>query len=131
MCNALFPRRDLIDVSTASNYALRVSTYNANALLVEPSQVSPPPTVYTSSDSASSQSWLWFEQFHLQSPLDNLEDHSYIVIELINKELIGSLAWGRVSLDRQVINSETRTLTLVNGDAVHSTLEVELSITKR
>lgn len=89
------------------------------------------------------QSWHWFEQFFLQVPLDNLEDHSYCIIELIRRNPLAAataaalmvsstaaagsvsastaaaeagtivLASTRVSLDRDSITSEAVTLTLM------------------
>lgn len=64
-----------------SNYFFKISTFNANHLLVEAPQCSPAPfSIQTNTD--GKQVIYFLEYFHLQFPLDNLEDRSYIVMEL-------------------------------------------------
>eukprot|EP01033_Poteriospumella_lacustris_P000898 gene899-648_t len=64
----------VIDALAAEQLALRVSTFNANQLPVEASQISPPPTLTSVSAVGSQQPqpqpqqcWQWFEQFFLQA----------------------------------------------------------------
>lgn len=161
--------REAIDSVVADQFALRVSTFNANQLPVEASQISPPPLIRPVDATTGMQSWLWFEQFFLQVPLDNLEARSYCVVELVRRNPLAAataaamavssassssasaaeaaaaaaaagtivLASAKVSLDRDTITSEALTLNLVEGaleeqkTAVHTTLDVELTITIR
>jgi len=150
------------DASIANECALKVATFNANHLPAEPFQISPPPTI----SSTDAHTWQWYEQFHLQIPLDNLEDHAYAVVELVRKVLSTAkagavedtaapsanvIAWTKITLDRDIINSETKTLTFYmppmvdesigtatagagagqSQPTVHSTMEVELMISRR
>ncbi len=137
-----------MDVAKASKYYLKVSTFNAtNHLLVEAPQSSPAPIVREVKD--GQQVISFFEVFHLQFPLDNLEDKSYVVIELLESIEPESVAkpavagapvidyvlhaWGKVVLDRNEISTETRHLSLFvpGSDDIHAVLEMELVITKR
>jgi hypothetical protein len=154
--------RTEFDASIANECALKVATFNANHLPAEPFQISPPPTI----SSTDAHTWQWYEQFHLQIPLDNLEDHAYAVVELVRKVLSTAkagavedtaapsanvIAWTKITLDRDIINSETKTLTFYmppmvdesigtatagagagqSQPTVHSTMEVELMISRR
>lgn len=65
-----------------SNYFLKISTFNANHLLVEAPQCSPAPFLIQNKEADGKQYIYFLEYFHLQFPLDNLEDRSYIVMEL-------------------------------------------------
>jgi hypothetical protein len=145
----LYSDSEVTAATASSVLALRVSSYNVNHLLVEPAQLSPPPLHVTAEGGL-----LWFEQFHLQIPLDNLEDHSYSIVELVRKANTASssssaantesetvLAWTKLSLDRASITSESKALTFyappVNANAaassgaVHSTLFADISIIRR
>lgn len=162
--------RHSVDSIAADQLAIRVSTFNANQLPVESSQISPPP-ILRPVGADGLQSWHWFEQFFLQVPLDNLEDHSYCTVELVRRNPLAAataaavtvastaaagsavsastaaaaaaeagtivLASTRVSLDRDSITSEAMTLTLMEhtstgkSNTVHSTLDVEMVITRR
>lgn len=60
---------------------LKVTTYNhVNGLPVESSQCSAEPFILRSPSKA--QSILWLQHFHLQIPLDNLENFSYVIVEV-------------------------------------------------
>lgn len=60
---------------------LKVTTYNhVNGLPVEASQCSAEPFLLRSQPKA--QSILWLQHFHLQIPLDNLENYSYVIVEV-------------------------------------------------
>lgn len=98
-----------IDAMVADQYALRVSTFNANQLSVEASQISPPPTLTSSGGGEGEgegkgeggpqqQCWHWFEQFFLQVPLDNLEDHSYCVVELVRRNPLAAATAAAVTV---------------------------------
>jgi hypothetical protein len=159
---------------------LKVLTYNVNNLLVENPQSSPAPVLQEVNESNTKHGIFFLENFHLQFPLDNLEDHSYILIQFFeninpnaqnntaapvpvtpastgkagSKAGVASptgttggnsevnpdhvmKAWGKFSLDRMSITSETIHFPMflppvtTNSPKPFGTLDMEVIITKR
>lgn len=118
------------DLSVVPNiqYSLRATVVNINNLVVEPHQTSAQPWLVTGSATTSDvQSWLWLDTFHMQIPLDNVEDGSYIIIQLLrcsaaaaaaaaamglatNEESTECVAWLRINLDKNAVDSEVLSL---------------------
>ena len=126
----------------AANYYLSVSVYNNNNLLVENVQTTRGAVV---TDEGDSQLLLWLDTFHVQVPLDNIGDESYLIVEL--KRTGGSdepIAWSSFVIDKSALNSEIAYLHLnappkvlsshspfVTPSPLDSVIEVEVVISKR
>jgi hypothetical protein len=97
------------------SYYFKVSTYNANHLLVEAPQCSPSPIIRDPNPFKNEQIILFLEQFHLQFPLDNLEDKSYIILEWYENRLNAN------GKDTAATTTTTTTTTPATGSATPST----------
>lgn len=86
---------------------------------------------------AGEQRWRWTEFYHLQFPLDNIDDRAYIRIELmdVSDEInFITLARAQFYLERQTIGNEVRWLKLFferDESLLHSTLEMEMIVTRK
>lgn len=135
----IFISDDFIPPSNPRQHAIKVSTHNKNNLLVEAPQISPSPLI-RAPEGIDKQTALWLETYHLQFPLDNLQDHSYVVFEFIHKEdgddEAETLATAKFELDFSTISSEPIIIPFYstdpkNNNMVHSKLSAEVIITKR
>lgn len=126
-----------------ANYYLSASVYNNNNLLVENVQNTRGAVV---SEEGDSQLLLWLDTFHVQVPLDNIGDESYIIVEL--KKAGGAsedpVAWSSFVIDKSSLDSEIVHLHLnappkvlnshnvsVTPSPLDSEIEVEVVISKR
>lgn len=134
--------RHFIGGAEAGNYYLSVSVYNNNNLLVENVQHTRGAVI---SEEGDKQLLLWLDTFHVQVPLDNIGDESYIIVEL--KRAGGSeepVAWSNFVIDKSALNTEIVHLHLnappkvlsphspnVAASPLDSVMEVEVIISKR
>lgn len=129
----------------ATQYQLVVSTFSDSHALVETAQTTCTPVVATGA--GGEQVLLWLDEYHLQFPLDNVNDGSYVIIEFKRRvsAVEETLSWGYVSLDKSQIDSKTLRVDLLTPPRVlssakpaghalspsQSSLEVEVVLSKR
>jgi hypothetical protein len=119
----------------SSRYALRVSAFNANHMRLTSPEISPNPHIESAVE--GEQRWRWAEFYHLQFPLDNIEDRAYIRVELVDvSDEVNciTLARSQFHLERQNLGNEVRWLKLFferDESLLHSMLEMEIVITRK
>lgn len=128
-------------MSDAGQATLKVSVYNNNNLLVENVQTSKVPSLQTDAASGG-QVLLWLDTCHLQVPLDNIGDGSYVIVEVVQGG--STTGWFSYVVDRATINTKVTKFTVnsppvvlsasasgVSAAPSQSAMEVEVIISKR
>ncbi len=95
-----------MNAADQAQYHLVVSTYSNNHSLVETAQTTASPIVVTN---GAEELLLWLDEYHLQFPLDNIGDGSYIIVEFKRKLPASeeTLSWCHIPIDKSKIDTET------------------------
>jgi hypothetical protein len=141
--DSVYYPRHFIGAQDSSQYSLSVSVFSNTHQLVESVQSTASPLVTSVQDQ---QVLLWLDEYHLQFPLDNIVDGSYLVGEFRRKNGSGpeeTLSWFNITIDKAKIDTDVLKVDLCAPPRVlaakpttvvspsQSTLEMEVIISKR
>lgn len=98
-------------------FQIQVGLFSKHHEEIESKQIAVSPTVLMSGNAAE-QSLLWLQYWHMQHPLDNISNGSYIVVEYTKKPFANAkpeectlLSWLTYTIDHSTINSDIVVMT--------------------